>query len=360
MKTSDFDYELPPGLIAQSPLPERSASRMLVLPRDGGSVVHRGISDILDYVSPGDLLVVNNTKVFPARILGERISTGGQVELLLTHRVDHDKDGEVWEALMRSGFRPRAGVLLSMADGHLGAEILEPLSGGRVRVRLTGGGSIDAILDRHGKVPLPPYIRRDADDAGAGREEMDRSRYQTIYADRRGAVAAPTAGLHFTDAILKRLHDHGVDTATVTLHVGPGTFRPVTADDVTEHRMDAEWYEVKAEAAEQIRATREAGRRVFAVGTTTVRTLETVAMEHGTVVAATGWSHLFIRPPFAFRAVDGLLTNFHLPRSTLLMLVSAFCDGEGGGGRERLLDAYAEAITGQYRFYSYGDCMLIV
>jgi S-adenosylmethionine:tRNA ribosyltransferase-isomerase len=257
-----------------------------------------------------------------------------------------------------SGFRPRSGMGLSMADGALVAEILEPLTEGRVRVRLTGRSPLDGILDRHGQVPLPPYIKRGEGDRAL--ELKDRERYQTIYASRRGAVAAPTAGLHFSAGLIDVLKSVGVEVATITLHVGPGTFRPVSADDPSEHEIDAEWYEVTPEAAERISAAREGGNRVVAVGTTTVRTLETVALDHGSVVPASGWSRLFIRSPFTFRATDALLTNFHLPRSTLLMLVSAFCDTEQGGGRERVLSAYSAAIADRYRFYSYGDCMLIV
>jgi S-adenosylmethionine:tRNA ribosyltransferase-isomerase len=358
MKTSDFDYDLPPGLIAQDPLPERSASRMLVFPRRGGEIEHRQVTDIVTYLRRGDLLVVNDTRVFPARIVGHRLDTGGRAELLLTHRVEDAGDGEVWEALMRSGFRPRTGMGLSMANGALVAEVLEPLSEGRVRVRLTGKAPLDDILDRHGQVPLPPYIKREEGDRA--RADADRERYQTVYARRRGAVAAPTAGLHFSDELMDVLKSVGVQVASVTLHVGPGTFRPVATDDPSAHEMDAEWYEVSPETSDLVAATRSAGNRVVAVGTTTVRTLETVAMEHGRVVPARGWSRLFIRSPFTFKAVDALLTNFHLPRSTLLMLVSAFCDGEQGDGRERVLAAYRAAVAGKYRFYSYGDCMLII
>jgi len=364
MKTSDFDYDLPSQLIAQDPLPERSASRMLVLPRRGGAIAHRQVTDIVTYLRRGDLLVVNDTRVFPARIAGHRVDTGGRAELLLTHRVEDggegasEGEGEVWEALMRSGFRPRRGMGLSMANGDLVAEVLEPLAGGRVRVRLMGKGPVADILDRQGEVPLPPYIKRGDEDRA--RAVADRERYQTVYARRRGAVAAPTAGLHFSGRLMDVLKSIGVGVASVTLHVGPGTFRPVTADDPSNHDMDAEWYEVSPEASEQIAAARLAGHRVVAVGTTTVRTLETVALEHGQVVPASGWSRLFIRSPFAFKAVDALLTNFHLPRSTLLMLVSAFCDGEQADGCERVLAAYRAAVAEQYRFYSYGDCMLIV
>jgi S-adenosylmethionine:tRNA ribosyltransferase-isomerase len=357
MKTTDFDYELPPELIAQAPLPERSESRMLVLSRHGGDVAHRNIADIVTCLRRGDLLVVNDTKVFPARILGQRLDTGGRAELLLTHRVEDPGEGEVWEALMRSGFRPRCGMGLSMANGELVAEVLEPLTGGRVRVRLDGKGALQDILERHGKVPLPPYIRREEGDAEQAM--ADRERYQTIYATHRGAVAAPTAGLHFSDGLLDVLKSIGVGVASVTLHVGPGTFRPVSSDDPEAHEMDAEWYEMSPETADRIGATRASGGRVVAVGTTTVRTLETVALAHGGIVPATGWSRLFIRSPFEFKAVDGLLTNFHLPRSTLLMLVSAFCDGDEGGGRERVMAAYRAAVAERYRFYSYGDCMFI-
>ncbi len=358
MKTSDFDYELPPELIAQEPLSERAGSRMLVLSREDGEIAHRQVTDIATYLKRGDLLVVNDTRVFPARITGHRLDTGGQAELLLTHRVEGSDEGEVWDALMRSGFRPRRGMGLSMANGSLVVEVIEPLGEGRVRVRLEGKAPLEDILDRHGSVPLPPYIKRDEGDAS--RAAADRERYQTVYARRRGAVAAPTAGLHFSDELMGMLKRAGVQVATITLHVGPGTFRPVTADDPSTHAMDAEWYEVSPETAELIAETRSAGGRVVAVGTTTVRSLETVAMEHGDVVAATGWSRLFIRSPFAFKAVDSLLTNFHLPRSTLLMLVSAFCDGVDGGGRKRVLDAYEAAVAERYRFYSYGDCMLIL
>ncbi len=358
MKTADFDYDLPPELIAQEPLPERSESRMLVLPRHGGDITHRTVTDIVTCLHRGDLLVVNDTKVFPARITGHRLDTGGRAELLLTHRVENVGGGEIWEALMRSGFRPRRGMGLSMADGGLVAKILEPLADGRVRVRLEGREPLETVLDRHGKIPLPPYIKRGEGDTL--RAVADRERYQTIYATRRGAVAAPTAGLHFTDDLLDVLKRVGVGVATVTLHVGPGTFRPVASDDPADHVMDAEWYEVSPEAADLIAATRSAGHRVVAVGTTTVRTLETVASEHERVVPASGWSRLFIRSPFEFKAIDGLLTNFHLPRSTLLMLVSALCDDVEGGGRERVLAAYRAAVAEQYRFYSYGDCMLIV
>jgi len=352
MKTSDFDYELPPELIAQDPLPERSASRMLVLPRAGGSPIHSSIATIMDYLNPGDLLVVNDTKVFPARIHGVRSDTGGQVELLLTHRVESDGLGEYWEALMKSGFRPRPGMTLRLAGDAITATILATGTEGAVQVKLVSATPLDALLDRHGDVPLPPYIKRTNQDEV--RAQADRDRYQTVYARSRGAVAAPTAGLHFSDELLTALEARGVGRASVTLHVGPGTFRPVKADDVSEHEMDAEWYEVGAATAARIAATRAAGHRVVAVGTTTVRTLETVGAEHGEIVAASGWSRLFIRSPFTFGAVDGLLTNFHLPRSTLLMLVTAFT------GKELIDKAYQEAIAAQYRFYSFGDAMLIL
>ncbi|MBT7700354.1 MAG: tRNA preQ1(34) S-adenosylmethionine ribosyltransferase-isomerase QueA [Verrucomicrobia bacterium] len=358
MKTSDFDYALPPELIAQNPLPERSQSRMLVLPRQGGALQHRQVVDVVDILDAGDLLVVNDTQVFPARIHGQRTDTGGQAELLLTHRVEGGPQGETWEALMKSGFRARAGIRLRMAEGAVNAEILETMAAGRVKVRLESETPLHDILEHHGEVPLPPYIRRTGTDDA--RADIDRTRYQTVYATSRGAVAAPTAGLHFSDALLADLEAKGIGRATVTLHVGPGTFRPVKADDVSGHEMDAEWYALSEETAARIRATRAAGGRVVAVGTTTVRTLETVCAEYGEVVAASGWSRLFIHPPYRFGAVDALLTNFHLPRSTLLMLVSAFCDGPQGGGRERLLETYRCAVAAKYRFYSYGDCMMIV
>lgn len=357
-RTADFDYALPPELIAQDPLPARAGSRMLVLPRGDGPIVHAKVTAIVRYLAPGDLLVVNNTKVFPARLRGRRADTGGRVELLLTHRVRAEDQDEIWEALMRCGFRARRGIRLTLAEGQIEAELLAQREAGCIRVRLQSATPLAALIDRYGEIPLPPYIKRSPDEPTSA--HADRERYQTVYARCRGAVAAPTAGLHFTPQLLDDLSKAGVEQTQITLHVGPGTFRPVTSEDPADHVMDAEWFEVGDRAAARIEAARAAGRRVVAVGTTTVRTLETVAMEHGTVVPAAGWSRLFIRPPFTFKAVDALLTNFHLPRSTLLMLVSAFCDQDTGNGRRRTLDAYHAAVKERYRFYSYGDGMLLL
>lgn len=335
---SDFDYDLPEGLIASRPAPARDESRLMVLHRSGEGIEHRVFRDVVDYVRPGDALVVNETKVFPARLLG-RGPGGGKVELLLLRRVE----GEVWEALGRPGRRLRDGAQVRVGDGDLTAEVVEVLPGGRRRVRLRGD-DVESVLRRIGRVPLPPYLRREE-------APEDRERYQTVYARTPGAVAAPTAGLHFTQDLLDRIRDRGVDLVPVLLHVGPGTFRPVTEEDPARHRMEAEYYEIGPDAAARIASARPRGGRVIAVGTTTVRALETAAAGGD---ASSGWTEIFIHPPYTFRAVDILITNFHLPRSTLLMLVSAFA------GREFVLQAYREAIERGYRFYSYGDAMLIL
>ena len=368
MLTSDFDYELPPGLIAQHPLPERDASHMMVVDRAAGSLAHGRITDLPGYLRPGDILALNDTRVFPARLRGVREDTGGQVEVLLLQSPAVDASpgcvsdprpptSGIFPALLKSGFTPRPGLHLSLADGAIRGEITAVRGEGRIDVLLEANGRLADVVDAHGDVPLPPYIRRDNPDETLSRR--DRSRYQTVYATRTGAVAAPTAGLHFTDALLDAVRSRGVGRTTLTLHVGPGTFRPVKTDDVEEHAMEAEWYEVSETAARALRDARSRGGRVLAVGTTTVRTLETVA-GGGAVTAASGWTRLFICPPYTFRAVDMLLTNFHLPRSTLLMLVSAFAGATGRDGRELILEAYRTAIAERYRFYSYGDCMLIV
>ncbi len=348
MRTSDFNFDLPPELIAQEPLPERSASRMLVLDRATGALTHRHVTDLPRYLRPGDLLVVNNTRVIPARVFGHRLDTGGRVELLLLEAMGDD----VWTSYYRASGSPRAGLRFDLADGAVRGEIQEVLPGGRVRIRLNAEGALLDVLERHGVPPLPPYIKRGIADS---RTPGDRSRYQTVYASRPGAVAAPTAGLHFTPELLSQLDTQGVRRTSVTLHVGPGTFKPVSCDDVRDHVMEEERYELDAAAAELVSETRARGGRVVAVGSTTVRTLETVARDHGGhAVAATGRSGLFIYPPFAFSLVDVMLTNFHLPRSTLIMMVCALA------GRDRVLAAYEEAVRMRYRFYSYGDCMLIV
>jgi len=347
MNTSDFDYELPEELIAQVPAPERAASRMLVVHRETGVLEHRCISDIGEYLNAGDLLVVNNTKVIPARIFGHKEETGGSIELLLLEPLGDD----AWRVLCRASRRPKVGNRLLMANGHIVAEVLSIGEAGRLDVRLESDGPLLDVLEREGETPLPPYIKRTADD---DRKASDRSRYQTVYASEPGAVAAPTAGLHFTPELLEALSEAGVSKAEITLHVGIGTFRPVSVDSVSDHRMDEERYEVSDTAAAAIRDTRAGGGRVVAVGSTSVRTLESVVAAHGDIVACSGRSDLFIYPPYAFKAVDAMLTNFHLPKSTLLMMVSALA------GSDLIKRAYTEAVRERYRFFSYGDCMLIL
>lgn len=348
MNTSDFDYDLPPDLIAQEPLPHREDSRMLVLKRDTGDIEHRRVADLPSYLKSPDCIVLNNTRVFPARIFGRKQDTGGRVEVLL---VEETAQGE-WVCLCRSGRRPRPGAVLALADGRIRARVLDRGEGGRLTIALETDAPLMEILEEKGVPPVPPYIRRSHDSPEL--IELDRQRYQTVYAQQVGAVAAPTAGLHLTDALLSAIETAGVKRAEITLHVGPGTFRPVSAETVEAHVMDAERYTMTDEAAAVIRSTVTAGGRVLAVGSTSVRTLETVAAEQSDIVACSGRTSLFIYPPYTFRAVTGMLTNFHLPRSTLLMMVSAL------GGRERVFAAYREAVRLKYRFYSYGDCMLIV
>lgn len=358
MLTADFDYALPEELIAQTPPEVRGTSRMMVLDRAKTGVEHRHIADIVDYLRPGDLLVLNDTRVFPARIRGVWEDTQGAAELLLTdcrepERLEAGDFVSVWRCMCGSGRRVRAGHVILCAEGALRAEVLDKDEEGNSNVRFHASEPLMAVLERYGLTPVPPYIHRNADDPALAR--LDRERYQTIYARAVGAVAAPTAGLHFTEAIFAALEAKGVRRAFVTLHVGPGTFKPVKAERVEEHRMDAEHYEVPESTARLIRETRAAGGRVIAVGSTSVRTLETVAAANGgEVVATQGSSTAFIYPPYRFLAVDAMLTNFHLPQSTLIMMVSALA------GRERILAAYQEAVRERYRFFSYGDCMLIL
>ena len=348
MNTSDFDYDLPPELIAQEPLPDRASSRMMVLHRSDGRLEHGCIGDLPHWLRAGDLLVVNNTRVFPARLFGVRADTGGRVELLLIE----DLGGGRWTALFRASSRARVGLCIQAAEGRLRGDIVAVGERGQVVVQWVGEESLADILARAGSVPLPPYIRRNAD--GDVRAAMDRERYQTVYAREVGAVAAPTAGLHFSSPLLRAMEETGIGRAEITLHVGPGTFRPVQVDHIEDHVMDEERYVVEESAATAIGETRARGGRVVAVGSTTVRTLETVCLENSSVVACTGRSRLFIRPPFSFRVVDAILTNFHLPKSSLIMMISAFA------GHENVMRAYAVAVREKYRFYSYGDCMLIL
>jgi S-adenosylmethionine:tRNA ribosyltransferase-isomerase len=369
MLLHEFDYLLPHSLIAQQPLAERDASRMMFLDRARQELEDRRFGELPGILRPGDLLVLNNTRVFPARLLGHRRGTRSQpigkgnpaareylkaeVELLLTRR----ETGDVWQGLVHPGRKVRTGEILMFGDGELEAEVLDRGEYGLRRVRLvsrasresTGStASVDELIDQLGHVPLPPYIRRPDG-------PQDRETYQTVYARMRGAVAAPTAGLHFTQRILKELESRGIERAEITLHVGPGTFRPVQTERIEEHHMDPEVFEISEEAAGRLNSVRREGRRVVAVGTTTVRTLEhAIRAPGGQIESGRGETSLFITPGFDFRVVGALLTNFHLPRSTLLMLVAAFA------GREFTLRAYQHAVSEQYRFYSYGDCMLIV
>ena len=344
MRIEDFDYHLPEEAIAQEPLAERDASRLLVLDRRQAPLRHQVFRDLPDILQAGDLLVVNRTRVFPARLLGRRL-TGGEAEVLLVRRLA----GDAWEALVRPGRRLRPGDRIAIADGvSVCIESEAVAEDGRRRIRvLAEGVDADVALERLGHVPLPPYIRR------PDRPE-DRVRYQTTYACEPGSVAAPTAGLHFTPALLARLEARGVERAELLLHVGPGTFKPVTVDDVRQHRVAPEPFLVPSDAAEAIGRARSRGGRVVAVGTTTARALETVARDGGHVTSGAGETDLVIVPGFRFRVVDALVTNFHLPRSSLLLLVSALA------GRERVLAAYREALQAGYRFFSYGDAMLIL
>ncbi len=358
MQTDAFDYCLPPELIAQSPAPQRDQSRLLVLPRDSGRLSHRSFPDLLDYLRPGDVLVMNNSRVFPARLHGRKPETGGQVELLLLEECAVND----WWTMLRPGKRVRPGSEIQLTDAHGApfpgrAVVQEKNHAGHCRVRFLGVDNIMAVLDKIGEVPLPPYITRRENPSPVD----DRTRYQTVYAQATGSVAAPTAGLHFTPGLLAQLRSLGVHLHWLTLHVGPGTFAPVKAADLTQHDMHEERFSLDQLTAAAIAGAKREQRRVIAVGTTTVRVLESVAASnHGEVIAATGRTRIFIYPPFQFKVVDALLTNFHLPRSTLLMLASAFAAPGETHGRERLLAAYAEAVRERYRFFSYGDAMLLV
>ena len=341
MRTADFDYFLPEELIAQTPVKPRDHSRLMVVHRKDGTREHKHFYDILDYLNPGDALVINETKVIPARLLGVKEDTGVPVEILLLRR-ENTTD---WEALVKPGRRLKPGAVCSFGDGLLKCEIMRsvPEIGGRI-VRFMYDGVFEEILDQLGEMPLPPYIHEKLEDRG---------RYQTVYAKNEGSAAAPTAGLHFTPELLEKVKDKGVTIVPVTLHVGLGTFRPVTVEDVDTHVMHSEYYQVTQEAADTLNSIRAKGGRIICVGTTSVRTLETVATEDGIVHAGAGDTAIFIYPGKKIKAVDALITNFHLPQSTLLMLVSTFM------GRETALDVYREAVEEKYRFFSFGDAMFI-
>lgn len=341
MKTSDFYYDLPERLIAQTPAQPRDAARMMVIHRDTGVREDKIFRDLPEYLRPGDVMVVNETRVIPARLLGEKEDTHVPAEVLLLRRIDKDQ----WETLVRPGRRLRQGAVVSFGGGLLRAEIGETTdAGGRV-VKFLYDGVFEELLDRLGEMPLPPYIHKKLDDP---------SQYQTVYARQEGSAAAPTAGLHFTQDVLRRVREKGVEIVPVLLHVGLGTFRPVKVEDVSRHVMHSEYYQVTPEAADKINAARAAGGRIVCIGTTSVRTLETVADANGVVHPGMGMTNIFITPGVKLKATDVLLTNFHLPESTLLMLISAMM------GREEALDAYREAVEKEYRFFSFGDCMLIL
>ncbi len=341
MKTSDFYYDLPERLIAQTPLQQRDASRMMALNKQTGAVEHRHFTDLIEYLEPGDVLVLNNSRVIPARLLGERADTGYPVELVLL--TDHG-DG-LWECLTRPGKKCRVGAELTFGGGKLTATVEDILpDGGNRMIRFHYEGVFLEVLGELGTMPLPPYIKEKLEDP---------ERYQTVYSKTPGSAAAPTAGLHFTPELMQRIRQKGVNIAYVTLHVGLGTFRPVKVEDVNEHVMHSEYYTMDVENAELINRTRAEGGRVFAVGTTATRTLETIADENGQVRPCSGWTNIFIYPGYRFKAIDCLVTNFHLPESTLMMLISAFA------GRDNIMNAYAIAVQEEYRFFSFGDSMLI-
>ncbi len=341
MDVKDFYYELPQELIAQDPLSDRAASRLMVLDKKTGETQHRSFRDIVTYLKPGDCLVLNNTKVIPARLFGRKEDTGANVEILLLKR----KEERIWETLVKPGKKCRPGARFVFGDGILTGEVIEVVEEGNRLIRFTYQGIFEEILDRLGQMPLPPYITHRLE---------DKNRYQTVYAKYDGSAAAPTAGLHFTPELLLQIKEAGVDIAEVTLHVGLGTFRPVKETDVLKHHMHSEFYRIEQEAADKINRAKKEGRRVIAVGTTSTRTLESAADENGYLTAKSGWTEIFIYPGYQFKVIDALITNFHLPESTLVMLVSALA------GREHVLSAYEEAVREKYRFFSFGDAMFLV
>ena len=340
LKTSDYYYELPQELIAQDPLEDRSSSRLMVLDKETGAVSHHVFREITSFLNPGDCLVLNNTKVIPARLMGVREETGGAVEVLLLKR----HAGDVWECLVKPGKKARPGTRLAFGEGLLHAQVEDVVEDGNRLIRFFYDGIWEEVLDRLGEMPLPPYITH---------KLQDKNRYQTVYAKFEGSAAAPTAGLHFTPELLKEIQDMGVDLAYVTLHVGLGTFRPVKVENVKEHHMHSEYYQVNAEAAEKINRAKENGNRVICVGTTSCRTVESASDENGHLEECCDNTDIFIYPGYRFKVLDALITNFHLPESTLVMLVSALA------GREHVLAAYEEAVKERYRFFSFGDAMLI-
>ena len=340
MNVKDYDYDLPEELIAQDPLEDRSSSRLMVLDRQTGDVEHRHFTDILEYLHPGDCLVINNTKVIPARLFGVKEDTQAKIEVLLLKR----KENDIWETLVKPGKKAKPGTKLVFGDGLLTAEVVDVVEEGNRLIQFHYDGIFEEILDQLGQMPLPPYITH---------QLKDKNRYQTVYAKYDGSAAAPTAGLHFTKELLQKVKDMGVDIAEVPLHVGLGTFRPVKVENVLDHHMHSEFYMVSQEAADKINRAKESGHRVIAVGTTSTRTLEAAADENGRLHETSGWTEIFIYPGYQFKVIDALITNFHLPQSTLVMLVSALA------GREHVLHAYEIAVKERYRFFSFGDAMLI-
>ena len=341
MKKQDFYYELPEELIAQDPLEERSSSRLLVLDRQSGAVSHHVFTEVADYLQEGDCLVINDTKVIPARLIGSKVGTEAKIEILLLKR----KENNIWETLVKPGKKAKPGTKISFGGGLLTGEVLEVVEEGNRLVQFSYEGIFEEILDRLGQMPLPPYITH---------QLKERERYNTVYAVHEGSAAAPTAGLHFTPELLQEIEKKGVDIARVTLHVGLGTFRPVKADEITDHHMHSEFYQINEEAAEKINRAKSGKGRVICVGTTSCRTVESAADENGHIRAGSGWTEIFIYPGYRFKVLDGLITNFHLPESTLIMLVCALA------GREQVMKAYGEAVEERYRFFSFGDAMLVI
>ncbi|WP_209458430.1 tRNA preQ1(34) S-adenosylmethionine ribosyltransferase-isomerase QueA [Youngiibacter multivorans] len=340
MKVNDFYYDLPEELIAQHPLEKRDSSRLMVVDRVSGEISHRVFSDLPEYLTEGDVLVMNDTRVIPARLIGSKEGSGGKIEFLLLKR----KDKDTWEALAKPGRRARPGARFTFGEGLLSAEVVEVLDDGNRIVRFEYEGVFEEILDTLGEMPLPPYITE---------KLLDRERYQTVYSREEGSSAAPTAGLHFTPELLERIREKGVETVFLTLHVGLGTFRPVKVEDIDAHVMHSEYFSISRETADRINAAKAEGRRVISVGTTSTRTLETVADDKGYVREVSGWTDIFIYPGIRFKCVDALITNFHLPESTLIMLVSALA------GKEKTMEAYRTAVGMKYRFFSFGDSMFI-
>ena len=341
MKLQDFYYDLPQELIAQDPLLDRTSSRLMHVDRNDGNIEHKIFSDVIDYLNEGDCLVINNTKVIPARLFGTREGHEGKVEILLLKRREND----IWESLVKPGKKCKVGTMLVFGDGLLKAEVLEVVEDGNRLIKFYYEGIFEEILDKLGQMPLPPYITH---------ELKDKTRYQTVYAKHDGSAAAPTAGLHFTKELLEKIEKKGIVIANVTLHVGLGTFRPVKVENILEHHMHSEFYMIEESEALKINKAKEAGKRVISVGTTSCRTLESAATEDGRIEASSGWTDIFIYPGYSFKLIDGLITNFHLPESTLLMLVSAFA------GKENIMAAYEEAVKEKYRFFSFGDAMILI